>query len=57
MNTVDQYWKVYEAVVEPDQRPVARVAFFAGYAMALNVAGRYEEAHAVMDVLREGKCG
>ena len=55
MNTVDQYWRVYEPVIEPDQRPVARVAFFAGYAMALNVAGRYEEAQAVMDVLGEGK--
>ena len=55
--TVQEYWKVYEALVAPEKRGVARVAFFAGYAMALNVAGRYEESQAVMDALREGKCG
>lgn len=55
--TVQNFWKAYEVLVEPDQQRVARAAFFAGYAMALNVAGRYEEAQEVMDQLREGKCG
>ena len=53
--TAQEHWKVYEALVEPEKRGVARVAFFAGYAMALNVAGRYEEARAVMDAAGEGK--
>ena len=55
--TVEEHWKVYEALVEPEKRGVARIAFFAGYAMALNVVGRYEESRAVMDALGEGKCG
>lgn len=53
--TVQDCWKAYEALVEPDQRAGARLVFFAGYAMALNVAGRYDEARAVMDAFREGK--
>lgn len=55
--TVQNFWKAYQVLVEPDQQRVARAAFFAGYAMALNVAGRYEDAQAVMDELRDVKCG
>ena len=55
--TVGEQWNLYEALVAPEHRRVAQIAFFAGYAMALNVAGRYEEARVVMDELREGKCG
>ena len=55
--TVEEHWKVYEALVAPEKRGVARIAFFAGYAMALHDAGRHEESQAVMDALGEGKCG
>jgi len=55
--TVEKQWKLYEALVASEKRGVARVAFFTGYASALADAERYEESQAVMDVLREGKCG
>lgn len=55
--TVGEQWNLYEALVEPEDRSVARVAFFTGYASALADAGRYEESQAVMDALGEGKCG
>lgn len=53
--TVQEHWKVYEALVAPEKRSVARVAFYAGYASALADAERYEESQAVMDALGEGK--
>ena len=53
--TVEEHWKVCEALVAPEKRSVARVAFYAGYASALADAERYEESLAVMVVLREGK--
>ena len=53
--TVQEHWNLYEVFVAPEQRRVARVAFFAGYVTALDNAGRHEEAQAVMDALREGK--
>ena len=53
--TVQDHWKVYEALFEPEQRRVARVAFFTGYATALDNVGRYKEARAVRDALGEGK--
>ena len=56
--TVQEQWKLYEALFEPEQRRVARVAFFTGYSTALADAERFvEECQAVMDALREGKCG
>lgn len=53
--TVEEQWKLYEALVAPEQRGVARVAYFAGYAEALAAAGRHKESQAVMDALGEGK--
>ena len=53
--TVQEHWKVYEALVAPEKRGVARVAFFAGYGTALHDAGRHEEFQAVMDALGEEK--
>ena len=56
--TVQEQWKLYEALFEPEQRRVARVAFFAGYVTALADAERFvEDVQAVMDALREEKCG
>ena len=55
--TVQEHWKVYEALVAPEKRGVARVAFFTGYVTALDNDGRHKEASAVMDALLEGKCG
>ena len=53
--TVEEQWKVYEALVAPEDRRVARVAFFTGYASALADAERFEDAQAVIDALLEGK--
>ena len=55
--TVEEQWNLYQELVAPEVRGVARVAFFAGYSTALYDAGRYEEAWAVVDALLEGKCG
>ena len=53
--TVGEQWNLYEALVAPEKRGVARIAFFAGYGTALHDAGRHEEAWAVMHALVEGK--
>ena len=53
--TIEKQWNLYEALVAPEDRGVARVAFFTGYASALDDAERYEESQAVMDALGEGK--
>ena len=53
--TVQEHWKVCEALVPFGDRGVARVAFFTGYASALADAERHEEAWAVIDALGEGK--
>ena len=54
--TVEEHWNLYEALFEPEQRRVARVAFFTGYSTALADAERFvEECQAVMDALGEGK--
>ena len=53
--TIEKQWNLYEALVAPEKRGVARIAFFTGYASALDDAERFEDAQAVMDALREGK--
>lgn len=53
--TIEKQWNLFEALVAPEQRRVARIAFFAGYGTALHDAERFSAA--VMDALGEGKCG
>ena len=52
--TIEKQWNRYEVLVTPERRRVARIAFFAGYATALNDEGRHEEAWSVMDALHGG---
>ena len=54
--TVEEKWNLYQELFEPEQRRVARIAFFTGYSTALADAERFvEECQAVMDALGEGK--
>ena len=52
---LEDKWKIFAVFVHPEDRRLARAAYFAGYAEALAAAGDWEGAQRVMDELREGK--
>ena len=53
--TLTEKWNIFAVFVEPEKRHIARAAYFAECAEALEAAGDLDGATKVMDELREGK--